>query len=232
MLRVENLQAWYGATQALFGVNFELDEGATLALVGTNGAGKTTTLKAVTGLVRTRGSVVFDGREVSHVPPHRRVRECRIAVVHEGRGLFNRLSVRENLVVGQRGTDAALDEVLDLLPALRERLKQNVSDLSGGQQQMVAIGRAIVQRPRLLLLDEPSLGLAPVIVNEIYDHLRALKQTGMTILLVEQSVSRARAFADRLCLIRIGSSSTQVDSSDKAAVDSLISAAFGESSAA
>lgn len=229
MLHVEGLKAWYAGTQALFDVNFDIPEGTTLALVGTNGAGKTTTLKAVAGLVRTSGSVQFEGREVSQLASHRRVKECRIAVVHEGRGLFNRLSVRENLVVGQPGARAALDDVLDLFPALRGRLKQSVSDLSGGQQQMVAIGRAMVQKPRLLLLDEPSLGLAPVIVDEIYDHLRALKATGMTVLLVEQSVERARAFADRLCLIRIGSSVLEVDSNDEAAVGELVSTAFGSS---
>lgn len=229
MLHVEGLKAWYGGTQALFDVSFTLPEGTTLALAGTNGAGKTTTLKAIIGLVRTAGSVQFEGREISHLASHRRVKECRIAVVHEGRGLFTRLSVRENLVVGQPGARAALDDVLDLFPALRGRLKQSVSDLSGGQQQMVAIGRAMVEKPRLLLLDEPSLGLAPVIVDEIYDHLRALKSTGMTVLLVEQSVERARAFADRLCLIRIGTSVLEVDSNDEAAVSGLLSTAFGSS---
>lgn len=229
MLHVEGLKAWYAGTQALFDVSFDIPEGTTLALVGTNGAGKTTTLKAVTGLVRTAGSVQFEGREISQLAAHRRVKECRIAVVHEGRGLFNRLSVRENLVVGQPGAHAALDDVLDLFPALRGRLKQSVSELSGGQQQMVAIGRAMVQKPRLLLLDEPSLGLAPVIVDEIYGHLRALKSTGMTVLLVEQSVERARAFADRLCLIRIGSSVLEVDSNDEAAVSELLRTAFGSS---
>jgi branched-chain amino acid transport system ATP-binding protein len=232
MLHVEGLKAWYGGTQALFDVGFTLPEGTTLGLVGTNGAGKTTTIRAITGLVRTAGSVRFEGREISRLPAHRRVKECRIAVVHEGRGLFNRLSVRENLVVGQPGARAALDDVMDLFPALRGRLKQSVSDLSGGQQQMVAIGRAMVQKPRLLLLDEPSLGLAPVIVDEIYEHLRALKGTGMTVLLVEQSVERARAFADRLCLIRIGSSVLEVDSTDEAAVSGLLSTAFGSSPAA
>lgn len=229
MLHVDGLKAWYGSTQALFDVSFDLAEGATLALVGTNGAGKTTTIKAVTGLVRTAGTVQFEGRDISQLAPHRRVKECRIAVVHEGRGLFNRLSVRENLVVGQPGARAALDDVLDLFPALRGRLKQSVSELSGGQQQMVAIGRAMAEKPRLLLLDEPSLGLAPVIVDEIYDHLRALKATGMTVLLVEQSVERARAFADRLCLVRIGSSVLEADSTDEVAVGGLLSTAFGSS---
>jgi ABC-type branched-subunit amino acid transport system ATPase component len=232
MLRLDRLQAWYGATQALFDVSLDLAEGTTLALVGTNGAGKTTTIRAVTGLVRTAGTVTFDGRDISRLPAHRRVRQCRLAVVHEGRGLFNRLTVRENLVVGRPGARAALDDVLDLFPALRGRLKQNVSELSGGQQQMVAIGRAMVQQPRLLLLDEPSLGLAPVIVDEIYDHLLALRETGITILLVEQSVARARAFADRLCLMRIGTSAPPVDARDGTAVDALVSTAFGAPSAA
>jgi branched-chain amino acid transport system ATP-binding protein len=228
MLELKELRAWYGRTQALFDVSLSLQAGRCMALIGTNGAGKTTTIRAILGLVKTAGQVLVDGRDIAGSPTPRRVRENAISVVHEGRGMFQRMSVRENILVGQPRTHhRRLDDALDLFPALRNRLTEPVPQLSGGQQQMVALARAVVQQPRLLLLDEPSLGLAPAIVDEIYEHLAVLRQTGLTMLLVEQSVTRARSFADDLCLIRTGRSLSTISSKDQADVDDLVKVAFG-----
>jgi branched-chain amino acid transport system ATP-binding protein len=228
MLEVNGLGAWYGRTQALFDVSFELRKGACLALIGTNGAGKTTTIRAILGLVRTAGTIRFDGAVISTLPTATRVRRHGIGVIHEGRGLFPQMTVRENILVGQsRERHARLDEALAIFPALSNRLDEPVALLSGGQQQMVAMSRIIVQQPQLLLLDEPSLGLAPSVVDEIYFYLARLRESGLTMLLVEQSVSRASAFADELCLIRTGYSVKTLKSSDRAEVDQLVQLAFG-----
>ena len=232
MLEVRHLKAWYARTQALFDVSFRLDAGGCLALVGTNGAGKTTTIRAVLGLLRSEGEIAIDGEAVERLATPRRVRAHGIAVVHEGRGLFKRLSVFENIVVGlPRAAHGRLDEALDLFPALRNRLREPVSLLSGGQQQMVALARAVAQRPRLLLLDEPSLGLAPAIVDEIYAHLVTLRRAGLTMLLVEQSIARAQAIADELCLLQTGRSVLRVPAADRDGVAALVARAFEEGGA-
>ena len=229
MLEARHLKAWYARTQALFDVSFRLDAGGCLALVGTNGAGKTTTIRAVLGLLRSEGEIAIDGEAVERLATPRRVRAHGIAVVHEGRGLFKRLSVFENIVVGlPRAVHGRLDEALDLFPALRSRLREPVSLLSGGQQQMVALARAVAQRPRLLLLDEPSLGLAPAIVDEIYAHLVTLRRAGLTMLLVEQSIARAQAIADELCLLQTGRSVLRVPAADRDGVAALVARAFEE----
>ena len=228
MLEVSGLSAWYGRTQALFDVSFELRSGACLALIGTNGAGKTTTIRSILGLIRTSGTIHFDGDIISQLATPTRVKRYGIGVIHEGRGLFPQMTVRENILVGQsRESHARLDEALSVFPALQNRLKEPVALLSGGQQQMVAISRIIVQQPKLLLLDEPSLGLAPSVVDEIYGYLARLRETGLTMLLVEQSVARARAFADELCLIRTGHSVRTLKSTDRNEVDQLVLMAFG-----
>ena len=227
MLEVQGLQAWYGRTQALFDVTLSLQAGKCLALVGANGAGKTTIIRALLGLIRTRGSILIDGQHVEGESTHQRVSRHGIAVVHEGRGLFSRLSVRENIVVGlPRSRQDGLEAALDLFPPIKARLRDNVTNLSGGQQQMVALARAVAHRPRLLLLDEPSLGLAPVLVEEIYGFLAVLRRSGLTMLLVEQSIARARDFADELALIRTGRSLMTVRSEDREAVQNLSTAAF------
>lgn len=227
MLEVTQLQAWYGRTQALFSVDLSVEHGRCLALVGTNGAGKTTTVRGILGLVKTEGSVKVNGTETGHLKTYRKVRTHGISVVHEGRGLFSNLSVKENIQVG-RGKDARhhLEEIVETFPALASRLNDPVSMLSGGQQQMVAIARVMVQSPNILLLDEPGLGLAPSIVDQIYRYLGRLRQRGLTILLVEQNVSRAQKFADELCLIRAGRSVMTVASDDETRVAELMKAAF------
>jgi branched-chain amino acid transport system ATP-binding protein len=229
MLEVEHLTAWYGRTQALFDVSFSLQAGRCMALVGTNGAGKTTTIRSVLGLIRTGGAIRIDGESAEHLTTPKRVRRHRVAAVHEGRGLLKRLSVFENIVVGlPKSAYGRLDDALDLFPALKTRLQDPVTLLSGGQQQMVALARAVVERPQLLLLDEPSLGLAPGIVDEIYGHLGQLRQAGLTILLVEQNIARAGDFADDLCLIQTGRSVFTLEASDTDAVARLVTLAFNQ----
>lgn len=228
MLKIEHLQAWYGTTQALFDVSFDLNQGETLALVGVNGAGKTTVVRSIAGLLRTRGQMVLDGVRLDRLDAHRRVRDHGLAVVHEGRGLFATMTVRENLLVGNtKASQHSIDRAVDLFPALATRLDERVTDLSGGQQQMVALGRAILRDPRLLLLDEPSLGLAPIVIDEIYAFLGKLRETGLTMLLVEQSIPLARRVSDRLCLLRTGATQLVARADDDAAVNLLVAAAFG-----
>lgn len=228
MLRVDDLRAWYGATQALFGVSFELAEGETLALVGTNGAGKTTTVRAIAGITDAVGTITLGGEDISSLAPFLRAR-LGIATVAEGRGLFWHMTVLENLSLGAGpGRKSDPGRVLELFPPLQSRMTSRASDLSGGEQQMLAIARAVMRQPRLLILDEPSLGLAPRIVDEVYSQLAVLQSTGVTILLVEQSIPRAARFAQRLCLLRTGQVAALVDASDADAVNELSSLALGD----
>lgn len=230
MLRVESLRAWYGFTQALFDVSFDVDEGETVALVGTNGAGKTTILRAISGLLRTEGTILLAGRHLDQLPAHARFRDRGLGLVPEGRGLFPDMTVRENLTVGL-GREALQDlpMIFDLFPVIAERINNRASLLSGGQQQMVAVARAVLRRPRVLMLDEPSLGLAPVAVEEVYRLLRQLRDAQhTTTILVEQSVPLARLLADRLLLVRIGQIDGSADARDEAAVTAIIKGAFGD----
>ncbi|MBI5719351.1 MAG: ABC transporter ATP-binding protein [Burkholderiales bacterium] len=210
MLEVRDLQVAYGAAPALWGVTLDLRERELLCVVGPNGAGKTTLINTLAGVLRAKaGQIVFEGRDISTLPPHLFC-EAGIAIVPEGRRLFGSMSVLENLEIGsvlpaakaRRGESMAM--VLALFPALREKLAQAAGELSGGQQQMVAIGRALMARPRLLLLDEPSLGLSPLIVTELFAAIRRVHREGTAVLLVEQNVATALRVADRAYVLEEG----------------------------
>ena len=210
MLRLEGVDAFYGDLQALFGVSLDVPAGGIFALVGANAAGKSTTLRVVSGLVTPRhGRVLFDGEELARVPAARRV-DLGIVQVPEGRRLFPFMTVRENLLLGAhprraRGErDATLSYVYRLFPVLQERASQLAGSLSGGEQQMCAIGRGLMACPRLLMLDEPSLGLAPVIVRAIFEALARINQEGMTVLLVEQNVRRSLELSHRAYVLDNG----------------------------
>src|SRR6266850_2080590 len=209
LLRLDGLEAGYGDLTAVSGVSLEVRQGEAVALIGSNGAGKTTTLRAITGLLPPRGGrVEFDGVRIDGLDTAKIV-TLGIAHVPEGRQLFPTLTVRDNLELGARGGDRrqraeTLDSVFTLFPRLRERERQLAGTLSGGEQQMCAIGRGLMARPRLLLLDEPSLGLAPVMVRLIFENLKRINESGTTILLVEQNVARALALSHRAYVLENG----------------------------
>ena len=210
LLQVEGLEVAYGHIEAVKGVSFELHEGQITTLVGANGAGKSTTLLALSGLVKKRaGRVRFDGRDIAALPPHKIVRSG-VVQVAEGRATLTTLMVNENLELGaytrsDRGERAAdLERIYTLFPRLKERHNGLAGNLSGGEQQMLAIGRALMARPRVLLLDEPSMGLAPIIVQDIFRTLRDINAQGLTIFLVEQNVRQALRIADRAYVIETG----------------------------
>ena len=210
MLRLEGIDAFYGDLQALYDVSLEVEQGRVFALVGANAAGKSTTLRVISGLVTPRrGRVVLDGQDLTTVPAHARV-DLGVVQVPEGRRLFPFMSVTENLLLGAhtpraRGErDATLKYVYTLFPVLAERRGQLAGSLSGGEQQMCAIGRALMARPRVLMLDEPTLGLAPVLVKRIFDTVRTINADGMTIMLVEQNVRQALTLAQRAAVLESG----------------------------
>ncbi len=209
MLQIEGLDVFYGQIHALKGVGLAVRRGEIVAILGNNGAGKTTTLKSISGLLAPRrGSIALEGRALSGVPPHEIVLRG-IGHVPEGRRIFNRLTVRENLMMGaylrkDDGVPADLERVFTLFPVLQERLGQVAGTLSGGEQQMLAIGRALMANPRLLLLDEPSMGLAPVVVERIFETVLDINRQGTTILLVEQNAAMALTIAHRGYVLETG----------------------------
>ena len=208
MLKVENIHVYYGAIHAIKGVSFEVNEGETVALIGANGAGKSTTLKTVSGLMHPRsGSIEFLGRDITHADAYKLVSQG-LAHVPEGRRIFLQMTVQENLEMGaftrKGGITEPLENVFQHFPRLKERRKQVAGTLSGGEQQMLAMGRAMMISPKLLMLDEPSMGLAPIIVEQIFDIIRELKNAGTTILLVEQNAGMALDIADRAYVLETG----------------------------
>ena len=209
ILKVDNINVYYGAIHAIKGISFEVNEGEIVTLIGANGAGKSTTLHTVAGLLRSRtGSIEFNGENISHVPAHKLVYKG-LAQVPEGRRIFLQMSVEENLEMGaftqkSAGIDADIESVYEQFPRLRERKKQIAGTLSGGEQQMLAMGRALMSHPKLLMLDEPSMGLAPILVEQIFDIIRQLHKNGTTILLVEQNAQMALSVADRAYVLETG----------------------------
>lgn len=211
LLDVKDLHVHYGKIEALRGVSFHVDEGEIISIIGANGAGKTTTLKTISGLLKpTSGSIHFNGVNVATVAPYARV-ELGISQVPEGRGIFPGMSVLENLEMGKyhRKNSRAemnedLEKVYDLFPRIKERATQSAGTLSGGEQQMVAIGRALMSRPTLLLLDEPSMGLAPMIVTQIFEIITKINQDGITIVLVEQNAQQALLRSERAYVMETG----------------------------
>lgn len=210
VLDVRELEIAYGGIRAVQGISLYVDAGELIALIGANGAGKTTTLNCLAGLIRpTRGQVSLFGQELTQVPPHQRVRRG-LALVPEGRGIFSRLTVLENLEMGAytRKTDGTLqtdiEQIYTLFPRLAERRKQMAGTLSGGEQQMVAIGRAMMSRPKILLLDEPSMGLAPMLVEQIVATIQTIAKNGVAILLVEQNAHLALQISQRAYVMESG----------------------------
>ena len=233
LLRLQELKIAYGGIQAVKGIALELHAGETVCLIGANGAGKTTTLNAIAGVLPIAGGDIhYKGERINALPAHRRLRTG-IALVPEGRGIFTRLTVEENLRMGAytrkdtAAIEADLERVYTMLPRIKERLPQVAGTLSGGEQQMVAIGRALLSRPRLLLLDEPSMGLAPLIVEKIFEVVQSVAREGVTILLVEQNANLAMHMAHRVYLIETGRIVASGSAEELSADDSIRKAYLG-----
>ena len=209
MLEVHDINVYYGAIHAIKGISFEVTEGEIVTLIGANGAGKSTTLKTISGLLHSRtGSITFQGENIAGTAPHKLVGKG-LAQVPEGRAVFLQMTVEENLEMGaytrpNAEVDPGLEKVYDQFPRLKERRKQIAGTLSGGEQQMLAMGRALMSSPRLMMLDEPSMGLAPILVDQIFDIIRSLHKNGTTILLVEQNARMALSVADRGYVLETG----------------------------
>ncbi len=236
LLEVFDLVVRYGAIRAIKGITFHVGEGEIVALLGANGAGKTTTQKTISGMLRPSGGrITFLGQRIDGVPAHELIR-LGICHVPEGRHVFPRMTVAENLEMGafrfKKIDQADLDRVLEIFPRLRERYRQVSGTLSGGEQQMLAIGRALMGKPRLLLLDEPSMGLAPMVVAQIFNIVREINESGVTVLLVEQNAAQALALADRGYVLETGDLVLQGTGSELLADDRIRAAYLGEEIAA
>lgn len=234
MLKVTDLQVYYGVIQALKGISFEVNEGEVIALIGANGAGKTTILHTVTGLINQKaGKIEFEGKDISHTPAYKIVAEG-MAHVPEGRRVFAELSVYDNLMMGAytRKDKKEIAETLAMVykrfPRLEERKKQMAGTLSGGEQQMLAMGRALMSKPKIILMDEPSMGLSPIFVNEIFDIIKEVSESGTTVLLVEQNAKKALSIADRAYVLETGSITLEGKADDLLHDESVQKAYLGE----
>ena len=232
MLKVEDIHVYYGNIHAVKGISFHVDEGEIVTLIGANGAGKSTVLNTISGLLHPRGgSVTFMGQDLKGVPPHKLVARG-MAQVPEGRRIFLQMTVEENLEMGaytqsKASIDGSIEDVYRRFPRLQERRKQIAGTLSGGEQQMLAMGRALMSHPRLLMLDEPSMGLAPILVEQIFDIIRELHAAGTTILLVEQNAQAALSVADRAYVLETGRISLSGTGAELMASDKVREAYLG-----
>ena len=234
LLEVSDLKVYYGVIQAIKGISFEVNQGEVVELIGANGAGKTTTLHTVSGLLPAKeGKIIFDGKDISKVPAHKIV-SMGMAHVPEGRRIFQELSVLENLKLGAytRKNKAEIAEsiemVYDKFPRLKERKNQVAGTLSGGEQQMLAMGRALMSKPRIILMDEPSMGLSPLLVSEIFEIIKEIRNSGTTVLLVEQNAKKALSIADRAYVLETGNITLSGDASKLINDESIKKAYLGE----
>ena len=234
LLELKDLEVYYGMIQAIKGVSFEVNEGEVIALIGANGAGKTTILHTITGLLSPKkGSVMFEGTDITKIPAHKIV-SLGMAHVPEGRRVFAQMSVYQNLKMGaftrsdKDEIEASLEMVYKRFPRLEERRNQLAGTLSGGEQQMLAMGRALMSHPKIILMDEPSMGLSPILVNEIFDIIRSVNEAGTTVLLVEQNAKKALAIANRAYVLETGRIVTSGDAKELMNDDSIKKAYLGE----
>lgn len=234
MLEVKDLEVYYGVIQAIKGVSFHVEKGEVIALIGANGAGKTTILHTVTGLLSPKkGKVIFQGKDITKIPAHKIV-SMGMAHVPEGRRVFAELSVYENLKMGaytrtdKSEIEESLKNVYNRFPRLEERKNQMAGTLSGGEQQMLAMGRALMSKPSIILMDEPSMGLSPILVNEIFDIIRSVSESGTTVLLVEQNAKKALSIADRAYVLETGNITLEGNAKDLLEDDSIKKAYLGE----
>ena len=234
MLEVKDLQVSYGMIQAIKGISFEVNQGEVIALIGANGAGKTTILHTVTGLLAPKaGSIMFEGQDITKVPAHKIV-SMGMAHVPEGRRVFAQLSVYDNLKMGdytrkdKNEIEESLEMVYKRFPRLEERKNQMAGTLSGGEQQMLAMGRALMSKPKIILMDEPSMGLSPIFVNEIFNIIQDVSASGTTVLLVEQNAKKALSIADRAYVLETGNIALEGDAKVLMNDDSIKKADLGE----
>lgn len=234
MLEVKDLEVYYGMIQAIKGISFEVNKGEVIALIGANGAGKTTTLHTITGLLSPKkGSVMFERKDITKIPAHKIV-SMGMAHVPEGRRVFADLSVYENLKLGaytrkdKENLNKDLESIYERFPRLAERKNQSAGTLSGGEQQMLAMGRALMSKPSIILMDEPSMGLSPILVNEIFDIIESISKSGTTVLLVEQNAKKALSIADRAYVLETGKIVTSGKASELLEDDSIKKAYLGK----
>ena len=234
MLEVKNLQVYYGVIQAIKNVSFEVNEGEVIALIGANGAGKTTILQTVTGLIAAKnGEVLYEGTDLQKIPAHKIV-SLGIAHVPEGRRVFSQLTVYENLLMGaytrkdSEEIASSLENVYKRFPRLKERKNQYAGTLSGGEQQMLAMGRALMSHPKIILMDEPSMGLSPILVEEIFDIIKEISKSGTTVLLVEQNAKKALSIANRAYVLETGKIVLEGDANKLMDEESVKKAYLGE----
>ena len=234
LLSVNNLSVYYGVIQALKGISFHVDKGETVALIGANGAGKTTTLHTIAGLLQAHdGEIIFKDKNITRTPGHRIV-EMGMAQVPEGRRVFPDMTVEQNLRMGAytRKDKAEIEQTLEMIykrfPRLQERRRQRAGTLSGGEQQMLAMGRALMSHPDIILMDEPSMGLSPILVNEIFDIIQEVNRDGVTVLLVEQNAKKALSIANRAYVLETGKVALEGDAKDLLNNDAIKKAYLGE----